>query len=96
MTLAEAVKSGKPFRHKGWASDTWANVNERGVVIFHSGGECWLTVDAISDDWMIQQKETFTRADVERAVDVALSSRKWNPLHIKEEAMKAADSGDEK
>lgn len=67
MTLKEACESGKPFRHK-----TWGDFYTKEEAIRF---EKITSIDeAISDDWEIQQKETFTREDVERAVIVAWNS----------------------
>ena len=61
MTLSECVKSGKPFRHKNHS--TWFDL----MKCNFKPGEYELN-ELISDDWEIQQKETFTREDVERGI----------------------------
>lgn len=84
MTLKEAVESGKPFRHKSWLPETHFEYAKdiSGVAL----GE------AISDEWEIQEKTSFTREDVERAVRVGveMSSAYFDRYEYKQEAIKAA------
>lgn len=84
MTLAECVKSGKKYKrpiHACWYTPE---------IDIH----CQIRIeDALADDWEIMQKETFTRADVERAVGAAMSGLISHniPGRAWEEAMKAAE-----
>lgn len=93
MTLQEAVKSGKRFRHKNGAPSVWLFP---GVSEFD---KCTCTLEeALSDDWMIQQKETFTRAEVELIARKVAGSFFASPDDRKQAvawAMKAAESSDE-
>lgn len=97
MTLKEACESGKPFRHKHWTMGTWAYVSERGVAEFIKDGEfvALMPSHAISDDWEIQQKEHYTRADVERAIlklhDTYKASYSYDETWL-EIGMRAADN----
>lgn len=97
MTLREAVKSDKPFRHKSWDMDYvgWVVVGESGEIEFPRKDQVLILSQAISDDWEIQQKTTFTRADIERAIEtysmraIGQSSHAY-PQSVKE-AMRAAE-----
>lgn len=88
MTLKEAIESRRPFRHKSFMHHAWYSAGDIDTVNITM--EC-----AISDDWEIHEKQTFSRKDVERAIDFVLAGVRRNNDHaLKREAMKAAESGD--
>lgn len=87
MTLAEAVKSGKRFRHKNHS--TWFDLNK----CYFKPDEYELN-ELISDDWEIQTKQTFTREDVERACRLVVCHlQRWptDEHGAIREAMRAAE-----
>lgn len=104
LTLKEAVESGRPFRHKGWGIwHTKATFHETFFKQYVGGklqspsyndGPLELK-ELFSSDWEIKSKDTFTREDVERALDkyaeVAKRYGVHNTHHAKEEAMAAAE-----
>lgn len=86
LTLKEAADSGRPYKHRRWSN--WYT-REESFDVDHT-----VTVaDAIASDWEIQQKESYSRQDVERAVKMAikLESLCKTDEHIMEEALAAAD-----
>lgn len=93
MTLIDAVKSGKPFRHKSWHhKQAWTHAQSTSHPI--------TLEEAISDDWIIQQKETFSREDVERGIEMAIRLASYCPhrdlktTNTFKEAMKAAENSE--
>ena len=89
MNLKQAVESGRPFRHKTQIKTYWCTVGT-------FGSENYSLTDLVSSDWEIQQKETFTRKDVERALvklaDYLSSTRVQSWQEALEEAMRAAET----
>lgn len=88
MNLKAAAESGKPFRHKSWPKSDLIPPGSPERMPHIAMDE------AISDDWEIQQKETFSREDVEAAIEVAVNEMRThaNGLVAKFEAMKVAES----
>jgi len=61
LTLAEAVKSGRPFKHFTWLSGVY--VEHARALMAHASIH-----EALSSDWEIQPpppKQTWTREEVE-------------------------------
>jgi hypothetical protein len=60
LTLAEAVKSGRPFRHSKWTPGD--------VLCGNTSCDCIMVKEAISSEWEIEPpppKQTWTREEVE-------------------------------
>lgn len=98
MTLKEAVESGRPFRHKGdldwclWDKEEDHIILKDSAIIATKKNPVFhpFLSKLISDDWEIQQKETFTREDVERAVNMYAGCRGYGNSQSHEDAYKAA------
>lgn len=68
MTLIEAIKSGKRFRHPSWKNKNyWVSPPNRSVVL--EGCEVDI-VDLESSNWIVEeQKIELTREQIEKAWD---------------------------
>lgn len=94
LTIKEAIESGRPFRHKD--SNVWEFFKEydRKLDLPLKG---YSPNQLISCDWEIKAKDTFTREDVERAIEayrrVAVKTYKayFNTHHAHQVAMAAAE-----
>ena len=64
MNLLEALKTGKPYRRKGW-KDTWY----KNDWINHNSDVDLSVEDALSEDWEVEERVvTITESDFNKAV----------------------------
>ena len=62
MTIQEAIKSGKPFRRKGWAPDDLFVVYDEHDIVLKIEADSYTSIeldvqDILADDW-------YTRDDI--------------------------------
>jgi hypothetical protein len=85
LTLAEAVKSGRNFKHKSWSNCHFITAS--------AYTSCATIQEALSSDWEIvplPPKQTWTREEVEGIRDKILKdSSGWIVGHVQEVFEKA-------